>query len=82
MKGKTMTCHTCKLAAKKFGKDGKGNQRFRCSQCRRIFRSIERIENMYLSIDKALLCLNMLVEGRLFAPSRELRACIVTPFLI
>jgi len=58
-----MTCHTCKLAAKKFGKDRKGNQRYRCAQCRKTFQAAQRIEGKYLPLDKALLCLNMLVEG-------------------
>lgn len=60
-----MTCHNCKIEAKKAGKDRKGNQRFRCNQCKRRFQ--EERENllgsMYLPEEKALLILRLLVEG-------------------
>lgn len=58
-----MTCHVCQLAAKKFGKDRKGNQRFRCLSCRKTFTAQARVEGMYLPLDKAVLCLQLLVEG-------------------
>ena len=32
-----MTCHNCRIEAKKFGKDRKGNQRYRCNQCSKTF---------------------------------------------
>jgi transposase-like protein len=32
-----MTCHNCQIKAKKFGRDRKGNQRFRCLSCRKTF---------------------------------------------
>jgi len=32
-----MTCHNCRIEAKKFGKDRKGNQRYRCNQCPKTF---------------------------------------------
>jgi len=60
-----MTCHNCKIEAKKFGKDRKGNQRYRCAQCRKTFQEMKEklLGNMYLSEDKALLCLSLLLEG-------------------
>jgi transposase-like protein/IS1 family transposase len=60
-----MTCHNCKVEAKKAGRDRKGNQRYRCVQCRRRFQEERErpLGNMYLSEDKALLCLQMLLEG-------------------
>jgi transposase-like protein/IS1 family transposase len=60
-----MTCHNCKIEAKKAGKDRKGNQRFRCNQCKRRFQQEpERLlGNMYLSEDKTLLILTLLLEG-------------------
>jgi len=60
-----MTCHNCKIEAKKAGKDRKGNQRFRCNQCKRRFQQERErlLGNMYLSEDKTLLCLNLLLEG-------------------
>lgn len=60
-----MTCHNCKIEAVKAGKDRKGNQRFRCNQCKRRFAEQREklLGGMYLSEDKALLILQMLVEG-------------------
>ena len=60
-----MTCHNCQIKAKKFGKDRYGNQRYRCNQCRKTFQQ-ERdkpLGNMYLPEQKALLVLQLLVEG-------------------
>jgi transposase-like protein/IS1 family transposase len=60
-----MVCHNCKIEAKKSGKDRKGNQRYRCNQCKRRFQE-ERaalLGNMYLPEDKVLLCLSLLLEG-------------------
>jgi transposase-like protein/IS1 family transposase len=60
-----MTCHNCQIQAKKFGKDRKGNQRFRCLSCRKTFQEPKEkpLGGMYLPMDKALLCLHLLVEG-------------------
>lgn len=60
-----MTCHNCKALARKFGKNRQGKQRFYCNTCRKAF--IERQEtlrdDLRLPLDKALQCLNMLLEG-------------------
>lgn len=60
-----MVCHNCQLEAKRFGKDRKGNQRFRCVPCRKTFQEPKEkpLNNMYLPLDKAVLCLQLLVEG-------------------
>ncbi len=60
-----MTCHNCQIEAKKFGKDRKGNQRFRCLSCRKTFQAAQDkpLGSMYLPLEKALLCLHLLVEG-------------------
>jgi transposase-like protein/IS1 family transposase len=58
-----MTCHVCQANAKRFGKDRKGNQCFRCLSCRKTFTNQQRVDGMYLPIDKAVLCLQLLVEG-------------------
>jgi transposase-like protein/IS1 family transposase len=60
-----MTCHNCKIEAKKSGKDRKGNQRYRCNQCKRRFQEENErlLGHMYLPEDKALLCLTLLLEG-------------------
>lgn len=60
-----MTCHNCQIKAQKFGKDRKGQQRFRCVGCNKRFTepTEKPLNNMYLPLDKALLCLQLLVEG-------------------
>ena len=60
-----MTCHNCQLKAVKAGKDRKGNQRYRCDKCKRRFAEQREklLGNMYLPEDKALLVLQLLVEG-------------------
>lgn len=60
-----MVCHNCQALCKKFGKHRNGLQRFRCNQCRKTFTEEHEkpLEDMRLSIDKALLCLQLLLEG-------------------
>ncbi len=58
-------CTHCDGAAKRFGKDRRGNQRFRCLTCRKTFseRPERLLGDMRLPDDKALLCLSLLCEG-------------------
>lgn len=60
-----MVCHNCQIEAKRFGKDRKGNQRYRCNTCQKTFQEAQDkpLNNMYLPLDKAVLCLQLLVEG-------------------
>ena len=60
-----MNCPTCSAQAQKFGKDRKGNQRFRCLACNKTFSEPRQkpLGKMILSEDKALMCLKLLVEG-------------------
>lgn len=60
-----MTCHNCQITAKKFGKDRKGNQRYRCAGCKKTFSEIQDrpLGTMRLPMDKALQVLRLLVEG-------------------
>ena len=60
-----MTCHNCKIEAKKFGKDRRGNQRYRCAQCRKTFQEMKQnvLGNMRISLDKAETCLKLMLEG-------------------
>lgn len=60
-----MTCHNCQIKAVKAGKDRRGNQRFRCNKCKRRFQQEREklLGNMYLSEDKAILSLQLLLEG-------------------
>ncbi len=61
-----MTCHNCKSICKKFGKYGaKKIQRYRCKQCGRTYSDEQEkpLEEMRVSLDKALNCLQLLLEG-------------------
>jgi transposase-like protein/IS1 family transposase len=60
-----MTCHNCQAQAKKNGKDINGNQRYRCNKCAKTFAEPQDkpLGGMYLPIEKAVHCLNLLLEG-------------------
>ena len=60
-----MTCHNCQSLCKKFGKHRNGLQRFRCNQCRKTFTEehTRPLDEMRLDFSKALLVLQLLVEG-------------------
>jgi transposase-like protein/IS1 family transposase len=60
-----MTCHSCSIQCRRFGKHRNGLQRFRCNQCRKTFtEDHERpLDNMRTPVDKAETILKMLVEG-------------------
>ena len=60
-----MTCHNCRIEAKRKGKDRKGNQRYQCRQCGKTFQEPREkpLEGMYLPIEKAEAILRMLLEG-------------------
>ena len=61
-----MTCHNCQNRSNKHGKDRNGVQRYRCLPCRRVFLdpNHERpFGPMRIGQDKAVLALNLLVEG-------------------
>src|SRR5216684_1874528 len=60
-----MTCHNCQLKAVKAGKTHKGNQRYFCKNCKRNFQEVRQrlLGNMYLSDEKSLLVLMLLLEG-------------------
>ena len=60
-----MTCHNCQTECKRFGKSKVGHQRFRCRQCSRTFTESgsRPLGDMRLPLDRALLCLQLLLEG-------------------
>lgn len=60
-----MNCTDCTSNTKKHGKDRYGNQRFRCVACGKTFiePKAKTLGTMTLAEDKALMCLNLLVEG-------------------
>lgn len=60
-----MNCPHCQSPSKKAGKHLNGLQRFQCKSCKRRFAE-ERprpLNNMRLPLERALLCLQLLVEG-------------------
>ena len=60
-----MTCTGCNKIAKKNGRDRNDNQRYSCAICKKTFTAprTKTLGNMYLPEDKALMCLQLLVEG-------------------
>src|SRR5437588_158130 len=60
-----MTCPNCRVAGQKAGKHINGLQRYRCPACKRRFIEprIKPLGAMRVPLDKALLCLYLLVEG-------------------
>src|SRR5690349_9675480 len=60
-----MNCQACGEATKRFGKDRKGNQRYRCLTCRKV--SVDQPERLFgdmiLAEDKAIDVLHHLVRG-------------------
>jgi transposase-like protein/IS1 family transposase len=59
-----MTCHNCKIKCQKFGKDRKGNQRFRCCQCYKTYSErTEKLDGTYLPTEKITQIVRLLVEG-------------------
>ncbi len=60
-----MNCPICNNLSKKDGKDRKGDQRFKCTECHKRFSIAKEklLGAMILDTDRALLCLQLLVEG-------------------
>jgi len=60
-----MNCQSCNGTTKRFGKDRKGNQRFRCLSCGKTFSEPRPrlLGRMTLDENKAIDCLRLLVEG-------------------
>jgi len=61
-----MTCHFCQSTVKKFGKYGKKKiQRYRCLECGETFSDEQEkpLDDMRISLDKAIQVINLLVEG-------------------
>jgi transposase-like protein/IS1 family transposase len=64
-----MTCHNCSSLCKKFGKFGPQRiQRYRCNQCKKTFSEEHEkaqgpLGDMRISLDKAEMCLQLLLEG-------------------
>jgi transposase-like protein/IS1 family transposase len=60
-----MTCHSCRIVCKRFGKHRNGLQRFRCNQCAKTFTEDHEqpLGDMRLPMDKAEMILKLLLEG-------------------
>src|SRR6266446_1788209 len=60
-----MQCQSCGQAARKFGRDRHGKQRYQCLACRKTFadRPAKPLDEMHLPLDKAIQCLKLLSEG-------------------
>jgi len=59
-----MTCHNCQAQCKKFGKDRKGNQRFRCCQCLKTYSERPgRFDGTNLPTERICQIIRLFVEG-------------------
>ncbi len=60
-----MTCHSCQIQCKRFGKHRNGLQRYRCNQCTKTFTEGHQrpLDEMRLPLDKAESVLRLLLEG-------------------
>jgi transposase-like protein len=60
-----MTCPTCGLLCKKYGKDRHGYQRYRCRQCGHIYTEPHNghVFGMYTSMEQAGTILRLMMEG-------------------
>ncbi len=60
-----MNCPTCQSEARKFGKDRKGNQRFQCTACKKLFADapVNPLGDMRIGMEKAVQVLQLLLEG-------------------
>jgi transposase-like protein len=60
-----MTCEACKIDCQRFGKHRNGLRRFRCPGCKKTYTEAHKrvLETMYISQDKAVLALQLLLEG-------------------
>ena len=61
----TMSCPKCSTECQRFGKHRNGLRRFRCPQCRKTYTEphAKPLGNMTVPMDKALLALQLLIEG-------------------
>src|SRR5438552_8056167 len=60
-----MSCQDCNAECQRFGKHRNGLRRFRCLKCKRTFTEphTRTLGEMYISWEKALLALQLLLEG-------------------
>lgn len=60
-----MQCPTCKVDARKFGKDRKGNQRYQCPTCKKTVTDVPAspLGTMRIPMEDAVKCLSMILEG-------------------
>ena len=60
-----MLCPICQVEARKFGKDRKGNQRFQCKPCKKMFSDAPAnpLGEMRIPMADAVRCLRLLLEG-------------------
>jgi transposase-like protein/IS1 family transposase len=61
----TMTCPTCEIECRRFGKHRNGLQRFRCAICKKTYTEEHSslLEGINVPEDKTLLALGLLLEG-------------------
>ena len=72
-----MNCQECNIGCKKFGKHRNGLQRFRCPQCGKTYTEdhARLFAPMIVPEDKALLAIQLLIEGTSIRSVERITAC-------
>src|SRR5713226_8950133 len=72
----SMTCPECEIDCQRFGKHRNGLRRFRCPQCKQTFTETHKLTlgEMYVSEEKALLALQLLIEGNSIRSTERITA--------
>ena len=59
-----MTCHNCRTQCRKFGRDRKGHQRYRCCQCYKTYSERpDKLDGTYLPEERITEIIRLFVEG-------------------
>ena len=56
-------CPVCEAPSRKFGTNRNGTQRYQCLACKKTFSESPPLGSMRLPLDKAILCLQFILEG-------------------
>ncbi len=71
----TVTCPSCQGISRKFGTNRNDTQRFQCLVCKKTFSESKPLGVMRLSLDKAILCIQLIVEGNSLRSTTRI-ACV------
>jgi transposase-like protein/IS1 family transposase len=78
-----MNCPTCQTESRKHGKDRKGSQRYYCASCSKSFIEPQDkpLDNLLLPLDKAVRCIQLLMEGCSLRSTERITGVALTTLL-